>query len=77
MWEFIGGKAEPGETRELALIHEGIPRNLEHYETRRIAVHEIEQYTFKENLEEAREGGGYQSTPAQYVYRLLKNPAEY
>ena len=46
MWEFIGGKAEPGETRELALIHEGIPRNLEHYETRRIAVHEIEQYTF-------------------------------
>ena len=42
MWEFIGGKAEPGETRELALIHEGIPRNLEHYETRRIAVHEAE-----------------------------------
>ena len=69
MWEFIGGKAEPGETRELALIHEGIPRNLEHYETRRIAVHEIEQYRDKKIWRRLEKAGDIR-VPPHSMYRF-------
>ena len=44
LWEFVGCKVEPGETKEQALILEGTPQKLEHNGIRWITVDELDQY---------------------------------
>ena len=44
--ESVGGKVEPGETKEQVLIREGTPQKLEYNDIRWITVNEIDQYAF-------------------------------
>ena len=54
LWEFVGGKVEPGEAKDLtvhltlfnAAILEGIPKKLEHNDIKWITLSEISNYEF-------------------------------